>query len=62
MSVASNGSLVVVGARSEDEAQYLCEAVNEVGGGLSALISLTVNGEVRFQAGGRPGCAARRVT
>ncbi|XP_037792806.1 Down syndrome cell adhesion molecule-like protein Dscam2 [Penaeus monodon] len=32
VSVANNGSLVVLGARSEDEAQYLCEAVNEVGG------------------------------
>lgn len=42
--VASNGSLVVVGARSEDEGKYLCEATNGVGGGLSSLITLTVNG------------------
>lgn len=54
VSVASNGSLVVVGARSEDEAQYLCEAVNEVGGGLSALVSLTVNGRLS-PPGGRGG-------
>lgn len=43
--VASNGSLVVIGARAEDEGRYLCEAANSVGGGLSALVKLTVNGE-----------------
>ncbi|XP_063593040.1 cell adhesion molecule Dscam2-like [Penaeus indicus] len=60
VSVASNGSLVVVGARSEDEAQYLCEAVNEVGGGLSALISLTVNVPPRFDPGLQRQVSVRR--
>ncbi|ROT68396.1 Down syndrome cell adhesion molecule-like protein [Penaeus vannamei] len=60
VSVASNGSLVVVGARSEDEAQYLCEAVNEVGGGLSALVSLTVNVPPRFDPGLQRQVSVRR--
>ncbi|XP_069190704.1 cell adhesion molecule Dscam2 isoform X3 [Procambarus clarkii] len=48
--VANNGSLVVVGARAEDEGQYLCEASNGVGGGLSALVKLTVNAPPRFDS------------
>ncbi|XP_047490922.1 Down syndrome cell adhesion molecule-like protein Dscam2 [Penaeus chinensis] len=58
--VAMNGSLVVVGARSEDEGQYLCEAVNGVGGGLSALISLTVNAPPRFDPGLQRQVSVRR--
>ncbi|XP_042236936.1 Down syndrome cell adhesion molecule-like protein Dscam2 [Homarus americanus] len=58
--VASNGSLVVVGARAEDEGQYLCEASNGVGGGLSALVKLTVNAPPRFDSGLQQTVSVRR--
>ncbi|KAK3861972.1 hypothetical protein Pcinc_032114, partial [Petrolisthes cinctipes] len=58
--VASNGSLVVVGARSEDEGKYLCEATNGVGGGLSSLVTLTVNAPPRFDHGMERQVSARR--
>ena len=43
--VSLNGSLVITNARPQHAGQYLCEATNGVGGGLSALISLTVHGK-----------------
>ncbi|XP_071546322.1 cell adhesion molecule Dscam2-like isoform X3 [Panulirus ornatus] len=58
--VSANGSLVVVGARAEDEGQYLCEAANGVGGGLSALVKLTVNAPPRFDAGLQQTVSVRR--
>ncbi|XP_064112208.1 cell adhesion molecule Dscam2-like isoform X2 [Macrobrachium nipponense] len=58
--VASNGSLLIIGARAEDEGQYLCEASNGVGGGLSALIKLTVNAPPRFDPGLQQKVSVRR--
>lgn len=40
-----NGSLIINSASEEDEGYYLCEANNGIGAGLSAVISLKVNGE-----------------
>ncbi|KAK8403945.1 hypothetical protein O3P69_000181 [Scylla paramamosain] len=60
MGVAENGSLVVVGARAEDEGKYLCEAANGVGGGLSALIDLSVNAPPRFDPGLQRTVSVRR--
>lgn len=41
----SNGTMVVGGATEEAEGDYLCEASNGVGSGLSAIINLQVHGE-----------------
>ncbi|XP_076032140.1 cell adhesion molecule Dscam2-like isoform X4 [Oratosquilla oratoria] len=58
--VASNGSLVLRWARSEDEGQYLCEATNGVGGGLSALVRLTVNAPPVLDKSGESRVSVRR--
>lgn len=42
--VASNGSLFIREASKSNEGQYLCEASNGVGAGLSTLINLHVHG------------------
>ena len=39
-----NGSLVILGATRDFESQYLCQASNGVGSGISKVISITVLG------------------
>lgn len=43
--VLVNGSLVIESVRQEDQGQYLCEAGNGIGEGLSSVVTLTVNGK-----------------
>jgi hypothetical protein len=40
-----NGTLLIHPALREHQGQYLCEANNGVGAGLSAVVSLIVNGK-----------------
>lgn len=42
--VQLNGSLILDSVRQEDQGQYLCEASNGIGEGLSSVVTLTVNG------------------
>ena len=42
--ISNNGSLIIMKAHEQHQGQYLCEADNNVGAGLSTLISITVNG------------------
>lgn len=42
--VQANGSLLLESVRQDDQGQYLCEASNGIGEGLSSVITLTVNG------------------
>ncbi|XP_054281240.1 cell adhesion molecule Dscam2-like [Macrosteles quadrilineatus] len=47
--VLSNGSLVIDNVRQEEQGQYLCEASNGIGEGLSSVVTLTVNAPVHFK-------------
>ena len=42
--ILGNGTLMILKSRAEDEGQYLCKADNGVGGGISKLAQVTVNG------------------
>lgn len=39
-----NGSLLIESVAQEEEGQYMCEASNGIGVGLSAVVQLTVQG------------------
>lgn len=43
--VFNNGSLVFRNVQKSTEGQYLCQAHNGIGAGLSKVVYLTVNGE-----------------
>jgi hypothetical protein len=43
--IFANGTLVIHPALHEHQGQYLCEANNGVGAGLSTVVSLVVNGK-----------------
>ncbi|KAG8327858.1 hypothetical protein J6590_009661 [Homalodisca vitripennis] len=47
--VLANGSLLIESVRQEDQGQYLCEASNGIGEGLSSVVTLTVNAPVHFK-------------
>ncbi|GAB6033413.1 Down syndrome cell adhesion molecule-like protein 1 [Chamberlinius hualienensis] len=51
--ILSNGSLLVTDAADQDEGQYLCEASNGIGTGLSKVVTLKIyaaaNFEVKYQ-------------
>jgi hypothetical protein len=44
MQLLINGSMMIESVKQEDEGRYLCDASNGIGVGLSAVITLTVNG------------------
>lgn len=54
--VFNNGSLVFRNVQKSTEGQYLCQAHNGIGAGLSKVVYLTVNGESE----GAPGVRRRR--
>ena len=43
--IFTNGTLLIYPAMREHQGQYLCEATNGVGAGLSAVVNLVVHGE-----------------
>jgi hypothetical protein len=49
MQLLINGSLMIESVKQEDEGRYLCDASNGIGIGLSAVITLTVNGRYNFK-------------
>lgn len=46
LQILPNGSLLIETVSQEDEGKYLCEASNGIGVGLSAVVQLTVHGNL----------------
>ena len=43
-----NGTLIIEKSVAEDEGQYLCQAQNGVGEGISKLAEVIINGKIRY--------------
>ncbi|GLG97357.1 Protein turtle [Gryllus bimaculatus] len=60
MAILPNGSLFIESVNQEDQGQYICEARNGIGAGLSAVVDLVVHAPVHFKVRSRKEMVRRR--